>query len=43
MTNKMIRQASKWANYAANKSRFLKQKPNKRSVWDNIDPKFFIY
>ena len=43
MTNKVIRQASKCANYIAEKSRFLRQKSNKKSVSDKINPTSFIY
>ena len=43
MTNKVIRAKSKCATCTANKSRFLKQKHNKKSVWDNINPKLFTY
>ena len=43
MTNKIIRQTSKCANCVAKKSRFFKQKSNKKTTWNKIDPKFFIY
>ena len=43
MTNKVVRQSSKCANCVANKSRFLKQKSNKKTGWDKINPKLFIY
>ena len=32
MTNKVIRQASKCVNCVAEKSRFLKQKPNRKTL-----------
>ena len=43
MTSKVIRQASKCANCVVEKSRFLKQKFNKKNGWDKINPKSFIY
>ena len=43
MTNEVIRQASKCAYCVAENSRFLKQKSNKKTGWDKINPKFFIY
>ena len=43
MTNKVIRQVSKYANCVAKKSRFLMQKSNKRTGWDKINHKLFIY
>ena len=43
MTNKVIRQVSKCANCVAKKSRFLMQKSNKRTGWDKINHKLFIY
>ena len=43
MTNKVIKQASKCARCVAEKSRFLKQKSNKKTGWDKINPKLFIY
>ena len=43
MTNKVIRQVSKCANCVAEKSRFLIQKSNKRTGWDKINHKLFIY
>ena len=33
----------KCTNSIAKKSRFLKQKHNKKTAWGNIDPKIFIY
>ena len=41
MANKVIRQASKCANSVA--ERFLKQKFNKKTAWDNTNPKVFIH
>ena len=43
MRNKVIREKSRCANCMSDKSRFLKQKCNKRSDWKNINPKLFIY
>ena len=43
VTNKVIRQKSRFANCMVDKSRFLKQKHNKKSCWNNINPKLFIY
>ena len=43
MTNKVIRQASKCTNCVAEKSRFLKQKSNKKTDWEKINLKIFIY
>ena len=43
MTNKVIRKSSKCANCVAEKSRFLKQKSNKKTGRDKINRKFFIY
>ena len=43
MTNKVIRGKSRCANCMFDKSRFLKEKHNKKSSWDNINPKPFIY
>ena len=43
MTNKMVKQASKCANCKAKKSRFLKQKTNRKTAWNKIDPKLLIY
>ena len=36
MTNKVVRQSSKRANFVADKSRFLKQMSNKNSDWDKV-------
>ena len=43
MTNKVIRQKSRCTNCISDKSRFLKQKPNKKSGWNNINSKLFVY
>ena len=43
MKKKVIRQASKCINCVAKKSRFLKQKSNKKSNLNKINPKLFIY
>ena len=43
MTNKVIRERSRCANCMPDKSGFLKRKPNKKSTWNNINPKRFIY
>ena len=42
-TNKVVRQKPRCANCMSNKSRFLKQKHNKKSDWNNINTKLFIY
>ena len=43
ITNKVIRENSRYANYMADKSTFLKQNHNKKSGWSNVNPKLFIY
>ena len=43
MTNKVIRDKSICANCMADKSRFLKQKFNKKSRGNNINPKLFVH
>ena len=43
MMNKVIRGKSKCANCMSDKSRFLKQRYNKKSSGNNIHPKLFIY
>ena len=43
MTNKVIREKSKCANCMVDKLRFLKQKPNKKTRWNNINPIASIY
>ena len=47
MVNKLIRKSSKCANSVAEKSRFLKQKSNKRcnkkSNFNKTNPKLFNY
>ena len=46
MTNKIVKETSKCDNCVADKSRFLKQKSNKKSNkktgWDKINTKLFI-
>ena len=42
MLDKVIRDKSRCANCTSDKSRFLKRKPNKKSIWNNINPKIFI-
>ena len=36
MQNEVIRQASKWDNFVAERSRFLKQKSNKKNGWTRL-------
>ena len=43
MINKVIRDKSRCANCMSDKSRFLKQLHNKKSVWNNINPKLFLH
>ena len=43
MKNKMIREKSSCVNCMIDKSRFLKQKHNKKSGWNNINRKLFIH
>ena len=43
MTNKVIREKSSYANCMSDKSRISKQKHNKKTGWNNINPKLFIY
>ena len=43
MMNKVTRDKSRCANCMADKSRFLKQKHNKKSSWNDINPKIFIH
>ena len=43
MTNKVIREKSRCANCMVDKSRFQKQKHNKKRSWNNIYPKLFIH
>ena len=43
MTNEVIREKSEVFNCMFDKSRFVEQKPNKKSSGNNINPKFFIY
>ena len=42
MKNKVTREKSRCANCISDKSRFLKQKPNKKD-WNKTNPKLFIY
>ena len=42
MMNKVIRDKSRCANCMSDKSRFLKQRYNKKSSGNNINPKLFI-
>ena len=43
MANKVIRAKSRCANCMSDKSRFLKQEPNKKSGWNNVNPKLYVY
>ena len=43
MTNKVVTQASKCANWVAEKSRFLKQKSNKKTAQNKMNPKLLVY
>ena len=43
MANKVVRQSSKCANCVAEKSRFLKQKSNKKLVGTRSILNFYIY
>ena len=43
MTNKVIRDKLRYVNCMSDKSRFLKQNNNKKSGWNNINPKLSIY
>ena len=43
LTNKIVRHTSKCANCVAEKSRFLKQKSNRKTGWNKINPKLLIY
>ena len=43
MTNKVVTQASNCANCVAEKSRFLKQKSNKKTAWNKMNPKLLVY
>ena len=43
MISKVVREKSRCANCMVDQSRFLKQKLNKKSGWNNINPKLFIY
>ena len=41
--NKMITYKSRCARCSCKKSEFLKQEHDKKTGWNNIDPKLFIY
>ena len=43
MKIKKVRQKSRCANCMVDKSRFLKQKHNKKSIWNNINSTLFVY
>ena len=43
MKNKKVRQKSRCANCMVDKSKFLKQKHNKKSRWNNINSTLFVY
>ena len=43
MINKVIRDKSRSVNCITDKSRILKQKHNKKSCWNNVNPKIFLY
>ena len=43
MANKVIREKSRYDNCVVVKSRFLKQKANKKTSWNNSNLKLFIY
>ena len=43
MTNKVVRQKSGSTNCMVDKSRFLKQKFNKKSNLSKVNPKLFIH
>ena len=43
MINKVIRDKSRSVNCMTDKSRFLKQKHNKKSCWNKVNPKIFLY
>ena len=43
MANQVIRDKSRCANCMPDKWRFLKQKQNKNSGWNNINLKLFVY
>ena len=43
MTNKVVRGKSRSANFMDDKSKFLKQKLNKKSISSKINSKLFIY
>ena len=43
MLNEVIRDKSRCANCMSDKSRFLKQKHNKNSGWNNIKRRLFVH
>ena len=43
MTNKVVRQVSKWANCVVEKSKFLKENFNRKTGSNKMDPKLLIY
>ena len=43
MKNKRTRDKTRRNNYMSDKSRFLKQTRIKKTGWNNINPKLFIY
>ena len=43
MANKEVREKSRYANCMVDKSRFLKQKRNKKRDQNDINPKLFIH
>ena len=43
MTNKLVWEKSRCANAMIYQSRFLKQKPNKKTSRNNVNPKLFVY
>ena len=43
MTNQVIRDISRCSSCMAYKSIFFKQKHSKKSGWNSINPKLFIY
>ena len=43
MTNKTVIEKSRCVNCLCDKSRFLKQKSNNKTSWNNVDPEIFIY
>ena len=43
MTNRVVREKSKCVNAMIYTSRFLKEKPNKKTSWNNVNPSLFLY